>query len=217
MEIFTVSRQLHQHLGIIPYASKPAPSTIPVGTRITFPEFGPGDWVCRGSYYAPISGRCVLKRKNLQAVSGPYPTLAEVPNAFDNFIIPDDLLQSPGCPTFEVRVQGRRNGTLSAAQGFQLSVGTAAASSAFGATTQTLSSASSAVVRLFGYTTQISSSGNYQTSGIDPFNDGGVMPGGTITFANLSGAPIRLYARNGSTDSSETWAFHYSTLILHLW
>ena len=214
MEIFTVSRQLHQHLGIIPYASKPAPSTVPVGTRIIFPEFGPGDWVCRGSYYAPINGRSVLKRKNLQAVSGPYPTLTEVPNAFDNFIIPDDLLQSPGCPTFEARVQGRRIGTLSAAQNFQLFVGTAETPTVFGSASQALSAASSAVVRLFGYTTQISSSGNYQTSGVDPFNDGGVMAGGTIVFANLSGAPIRLYARNGSTDSSETWAFHYCTLTV---
>ena len=187
------------------------------GLIIRVTDFGRSEWVSNGTYWSPVNGAATLKRKNLQASAGAFPAISEVAGAFDGFIIPDDLLQSPGAPSFEVRAQGRRNGTLSAAQQYELSIGTAASNSVFARSAATDSSAGSAIVRAYGYTTQITSSGNYQTSGIDGFQDGGVMPGGTITFANLSGQQIRLYARNGSADSSETWAFHYCELRIRLW
>ena len=159
----------------------------------------------------------LFRSKNLQASAGAFPTISEVAGAFDGFIIPDDLLQSPGAPSFEARAQGRRNGTLSAAQQYQLSIGTASSNSVFALSSAADSGAGSAVVRAYGYTTQISSDGYYQTSGTNGFQDGGVMSGGTITFENLSGQQIRLYARNGIADSSETWAFHYCELRIRLW
>ena len=197
------------------WASKPdAPGNS--GMRIAIPEFGHSVWVSNGIYWRPQDGECVLRRKNLQSESGPYATLTEVPNAFDGLIIPDDLLQSPGAPSFEVRAQGRRNGTLSAAQQYQLSIGTAADNAVFALSAAADSGAGSAVVRAYGYTTQITSSGNYQTSGINGFQDGGVMPGGTIAFESLSGQQIRLYARNGSADASESWGFHMCELAVRL-
>ena len=217
MEIFNVNRQAYQHLGVIPWASKPASNTVPVGTRLTAPGLGYSDWVSKGTHWAPVDGYAVLKRKNLQSLSGAFPSFAEVLGAFDDFIIPDDLLQSPGAPSFEVRVQARRLGTLSAAQAFTLQAGTASATNCFGLTYQQSSSSSTAVARLYGYTSQISSGGNYQGSSVDLYHDSGVMSGNTVAFSSLSGKGMKLYAQNGSTDTSETWTFHYAMVGVHLW
>ena len=185
------------------------------GLIIRVTDFGRSQWVSNGTYWAPVNGVATLKRKNLQSISGAFPALAEVVGAFDSFIIPDDLLQSPGAPTFEVRVQGRRIGTLANTQSAQLNVGTDTSQTFLGVHSVQSASGSDAVMRLFGATTQISA-GDYQSSGVAGFQPTGTMVGGTISLGLISGKPIRLYARNGSTDTSETWAFHMCELGVRL-
>ena len=187
------------------------------GLMIRVTDFGRSQWVSNGTYWSPVNGVATLKRKNLQASAGAFPAIAEVAGAFDGFIIPDDLLQSPGAPTFEARAQGRRVGTLSAAQPAILSIGTSGSTEFLAKHSVSSSSGSDSVVRAFGLTSQTGTSGNYQTSGTSGFQDTGTIVGGTAVFGVISGQQIRLYAQNGSTDSSETWAFHYCELRIRLW
>ena len=217
MEIFNVNRQAYQHLGRMTYANLPSPSTVPEGTRATL--FGwpapDADWVTHDGYWAPVGGTAILVRKNLQSFAGAFPTNAEVVGAFAGFTIPDGLLMSPGAPTFEVRVQARRLGTLASTQPAQLNVGTDASPAFLGGHSVQSASGSDSVVRLFSATTQ-TSPGNYQSSGVPGFQPTGTIVGGTTVFNLISGKPIRLYAQNGSTNTSETWAFHMCELGVRL-
>ena len=203
------------NLGALAWSDKP-PAAGNAGKEIIVTNFNRSRWASNGTYWYPVGGRTVLKRKNLQVITGAYPTLAEVPNAFDGFVIPDDLLLSPGAPSFEVRCQARRVGTLAATQPASLQIGTSLSPSVFGFYNATTANPSDAVVRVFGLTSQITNTGNFQTSGVSGFQDSGSMPGGTIVFSQLSGLPITISARNGATDDSESWAFHYCSLEIHL-
>ena len=186
------------------------------GLIIRVTDFGRSQWVSNGTYWAPVNGVATLKRKNLQASAGAFPSISEVAGAFDGFIIPDDLLQSPGAPTFEARAQGRRLGTLASTQAAQLTVGTDASPSFLGGHSVQSASGSDAVIRLFSAAAQ-TGPGNYQSAGVPGFQPTGTIVGGTTVFNLISGKPIRLYAQNGSTDTSETWAFHYCELRIRLW
>jgi hypothetical protein len=199
------------------WASKPAANSVSAGTRVTITGLTApdSDWVSNGAYWAPVGGTAILVRKNLQSFAGAFPTNAEVVGAFGGFIIPDGLLMSPGAPTFEVRVQARRLGTLASTQAAQLSVGTDTSQSFLGLHSIQSASGSDSVVRLYSATTQ-TGPGNYQSSGVPGFQPTGTIVGGTTLFNLISGKPIRLYAQNGSTDTSETWTFHMCELGVRL-
>lgn len=207
------------HLGVYPWANKPPAASVPNGARITavFLSGFMSDWYVRDGYWAPVGGEAILVRKRLHDTPATaYNTLSEVPNAFNNFIIPDDLLTSPGAPSFETRAQGRRLGTLGATQAADLRIGVASNNNALGVTTLTNAGSWTSVFRVYGMSSQIDATGGFQSSGVTDFQDGGYMSGGTIPFASLSGQPIRLYAQNGASDGSETWVFHYCELTIHL-
>lgn len=204
------SRPIYEGL----WASKPAAAGN-AGKEIIVTDFNRSRWASNGTYWYPVGGYAVLKRKNLLSITGAYPALAEVPNAFDGFVIPDDLLSSPGAPTFEGRAYARRNGTLGTAQPYRLQIGFDAAAAHLGFVEGT-AAAAQAAVRTFGQMIQASSAGDYHYVNVSAASDAQSSVVSGVVFSTLSGSPIKLLARNGATDGSETWGFHYCSLAIHM-
>ena len=196
------------------WAGKPS-ATGNAGKEIIVTDFNRSRWASNGTYWYPVGGYAVLKRKNLQSITGAYPALAEVPNAFDGFIIPDDLLLSPGAPTFEGRAYARRNGTLGTAQSYRLEIGFDGTAANLGFIEGT-AGATQAAIRTFGQLIQANSAGDYHYVNTSSASDAQASVVSGVAFATFSGSPVKLFARNGATDGSESWAFNYCSLAIHL-
>lgn len=200
------SAQIPQE-GLYDWAAKPLPTDVPVGTEIRIRDFCYSTWVTDGTIWRPKNAFATLINKDLTGLSGAFPSTAAVTLA-GSFVIPDDILNGPGV-VFESYFAGRRVGTLSAAQSYVLSVGVDGSQGLLG--TMTAAQTSSAVIRGYG-NMPAATSGNghsFQISAFHNTNPSGEIAGSTTPFSTLSGVPIKLFARNGSTDSSETWNFYY--------
>ena len=193
------------------WASKP-PAAGNAGKEIILTDMGRSRWASNGAYWYPVGGYAVLKRNNLQSITGTYPALAEVPNAFNGFVIPNDLAQSPGRPTFEVRANAQRTGTLGAAQAYQLSVGFGASKLSLGVVIGTSAAPSTAGLRTFALLNSTDTEGNYINQNYTAA-DAESAPVSTI---NLSGIAPALFAQNGANDGSESFLFGTVSIAIYL-
>ena len=181
----------------MPWASKPAANTVPVGTRLTVSDQRMTDWVSNGTHWYPESGRQIVHLPNLSGATAQSATLALVA-AVPGWQMPTDMANIPNlyiealciCTTSSASSQQQR----------QLYIGTSADNNCIATL---VNAAATNARRMWGKTHR-----RFNADHWEPFasNAGHVADGsgrGPTTAASLLASPIQLYYRGGATDGSE--------------
>lgn len=184
------------NLGVMTWAEKPAPNSVPAGTRFTASDFLMSDWQALNGYWTPVNGRVVVYAPDTTGVQAQSAVLVSVPG-IPGWTIPADIESIPG-----VFIEGNCVCDVTAAsavQERQISIGPIEAR---GAVVDHKFTSAITTKRLWGRCHRISV-GLWRSSGIstNPLTDAQMF--NTTNPAHMITNPIILSYRGGNTDGSE--------------
>ena len=204
MEIFNVNRQAYQHLGRLPWGSKPAANTVPVGTRFVASDINETEWRADGVNWKPLSGYQIVYNPDFPEISVQYSTLQPV-SGIPGFLMPNDMASTPGLDIIgffgAYTVSGMSTGQSRLFYIGNDVINTFVAShsytSSFAAAVQGTGVAWKSPI---GYFISPATNGTLSQSGN--------TPGNNIAQTLVNNSPIRLYHRSGDPGGGELVKIH---------
>ena len=208
MPIVQLQSEFAAALSIAPpeytWATKPAAAGN-AGKEIIVSDMHNSEWYSDGTYWRPKNGRAVLFHRDLTSISGAFSTTGAVAAA-GTFTMSSDLANIPAV-RFRTEVAAARN-NLVGTQAALLGVGDSPTNFFALSYSQASGSASVRVVRTSGeFNRNVVES--FVTTAQNSTNLFSEQAATAYSLSSVQNAVLSLYARNGSTDSSETWAFYY--------
>jgi hypothetical protein len=204
MEIFNVNRQAYQHLGRLPWGSKPTANTVPVGTRFVASDINETEWRADGVDWRPLGGYQIVYNPQFAEINVQYSTLQAV-SGIPGFLMPHDMAVTPGLDIIGFFSAYVWSGA-SAGQSRLFLIGNDV-KNAFVAY-HSYASSSPAAVQGTGVAWK-SAVGYFISPGINgTLSQNGNTSGNDIAATLVNHSPIRLYHRSGDPGGGELIKIH---------
>ena len=202
MEIFNVNRQAYQHLGVLPWTSKPAPNTVPIGTRFTSSTERYSDWWSNGLSWLPVDGSQVVHAPTLVSATAQSASLALVASV-PGWTMPSDMASIPGLHVDVEAIATFTNPSAAQARSIRVGTGSTGPFVIYG----TLIIGATQLLVLRGRGHRRSDSTDFVRPGYnEQLMSSSVFD--TVSAANLTSGPISLWYQGGNSDGSEIATFH---------
>ena len=185
-----------QDLGVMTWAEKPAPNSVPAGTRFTASDFLMSDWQTLNGYWTPVGGRAVVYSPDttgVQVQSATSQPVAGIPG----WTLPADLVNVPS-----IYVEGRVICDITAPSNLQQRQIYIGVEGATAVVARHLYTSVPIVKKVFGRADR-----QHSTSWVANLANSSLMMdgngGGDASAAQMTSSPIRIYYQGGNTDGSE--------------